>query len=74
MQLSNRIAVDPAILDGQAHIRGTRVTVRNIVENLKQHRDCRRLLAAYPELEADDMRDAVAFAAEHAFALEPAQR
>lgn len=65
MSFLDRIATDPSVLDGQPHIRGTRVTVRRIVEALIIQRNCKRLLDQHPELEPDDMRAAAEFAALH---------
>ena len=65
MPPANRIAVDPAILGGQPHIRGTRLTVRRIVEALIIHRSCVQLLAQHPDLDPEDVRAAAEFAACH---------
>jgi uncharacterized protein (DUF433 family) len=65
MYLLDRIATDPAVLDGQPHIRGTRITVRRIAEALIIQRNCEALLAKHPELDPDDMRAAAEFAALH---------
>lgn len=58
-----RISIDPAVMEGQPHIRGTRLTVRRVVEALIIHRSCARLLAQHPELDPDDVRAAAEFAA-----------
>jgi uncharacterized protein (DUF433 family) len=61
--LFDRITSDPAVLDGQPHIRGTRLTVRRIMEALVVHRSCLPLFAEHPGLDPDDLRAAVEFGA-----------
>lgn len=58
-----RITSDPAILGGQPTIRGMRLTVRRVVEALALYPDWDDLRAEYPELEPDDIRQALEFAA-----------
>jgi uncharacterized protein (DUF433 family) len=59
----DRITSDPAILGGQPIIRGMRLTVRRVVEALALYPDWDDLRAEYPELEPDDIRQALEFAA-----------
>ena len=59
----DRITSDPAILGGQPSIRGMRLTVRRVVEALALYPDWDDLRAEYPELEPDDIRQALEFAA-----------
>jgi uncharacterized protein (DUF433 family) len=59
----DRITSDPAILGGQPAIRGMRLTVRRVVEALALYPDWDDLRAEYPELEPDDIRQALEFAA-----------
>ena len=58
-----KITSDPAILGGQPTIRGMRLTVRRVVEALALYPDWDDLRAEYPELEPDDIRQALEFAA-----------
>ena len=58
-----RITSDPAILGGQPTIRGMRLTVRRVIEALALFPDWDNLRAEYPELEPDDIRQALEFAA-----------
>ncbi len=58
-----RITSDPAILDGQPCIRGLRLTVRRVLEALATYPDRSELRAEYPELEEEDIREALEFAA-----------
>lgn len=59
----NRITSDPAIMNGQACIRGMRLTVRRVLEALATYPDRDQLRAEYPELEDEDVRQALAYAA-----------
>ncbi len=59
----DRITSDPAILGGQPTIRGMRLTVRRVVEALALYPDWDDLRAEYPELDPDDIRQALEFAA-----------
>ena len=58
-----RIARDPAIMGGKPCIRGLRVTVGTVVGLLAAGRTSDEVLAAYPYLEQQDIRDALAYAA-----------
>jgi len=62
--LLKRIVVDPAVCFGKPVIRGTRIWVALIVENLAEGLSEDELLAAYPQLVRDDLRAALAYAAE----------
>lgn len=59
----DRITVNPAIMNGQPTIRGMRLTVRRVVEAVARYPERERLFAEYPELEAEDVRQALEFAA-----------
>ena len=50
-------------MNGQPCIRGMRLTVRRVVEAVSLYADRDELLRNYPELEAEDIRQALAFAA-----------
>lgn len=62
-QKFNRITRDPAVLNGQPCIRGLRITVRRVVEAVATYPDRTQLRSEYPELEEDDIRQALEFAA-----------
>lgn len=64
VQLLKRIVVDPNICFGKPVIRGTRIWVALIVENLADGLTEDELLEEYPGLERDDIRAALAYAAE----------
>jgi uncharacterized protein (DUF433 family) len=59
----NRITSNPAIMNGQPCIRGMRLTVRRVLEALATYPDRDQLRAEYPELEDEDVRQALAYAA-----------
>ena len=63
MNSFDRITSDPAILDGQPCIRGIRLTVRRVLEALAIYPDREQLRAEYPELEDEDIRQALEYAA-----------
>ena len=58
-----RITIDPEIVNGQPCIRGMRLTVRRVVEAVALYPDRAELKAKYPELEDEDIRQALEFAA-----------
>jgi uncharacterized protein (DUF433 family) len=58
-----RITMDPEVMAGKPSIRGMRVTVGMIVEALAAGRTIDELLADFPYLEEQDIREALAFAA-----------
>ncbi len=59
----DRITFDPAKLNGQPCIRGMRLTVRRVLEALATYPDREQLRAEYPELEDEDIRQALEYAA-----------
>jgi len=59
----DRIEVDPAVCQGQPTIRGMRITVGVILRMLAGGKTVEDVLEAYPELEDDDVRQAMQYAA-----------
>ncbi len=59
-----RITVDPAILHGTPSIRGLRYPVELILDLLSADMTPETILADYPDLERDDIRAALAYAAQ----------
>jgi uncharacterized protein (DUF433 family) len=59
----DRITVDPKVMNGRPCIRGMRLTVRRAVEAVALYPDRSELRKEYPELEDDDIRQALEFAA-----------
>lgn len=64
MNLLSRISIDPAICHGRPCIRGTRVLVSVVLDNLAAGHAFEDILAAYPSLARDDIRATLAYAAE----------
>jgi uncharacterized protein (DUF433 family) len=62
--LLKHISIDPQICFGKPCIRGTRIWVSLIVDNLAEGIPEEEILAAYPQLQTQDIRAALAFAAE----------
>ncbi len=60
-----RITIDPTKMNGQPCIRGMRLTVRRVLEALAIYPDRSDLTKEYPELEEEDIRQALAYAAAH---------
>ncbi|MFN7938507.1 MAG: DUF433 domain-containing protein [Bryobacteraceae bacterium] len=63
MQGFDRITWNPNQMNGQPCIRGMRITVRRVVEAVATYPDRNDLLRNYPELDSEDVRQALAFAA-----------
>ena len=59
----DRITVNPEIMNGQPCIRGMRLTVRRVVEAVALYPDWEELQSEYRELEKEDIRQALQFAA-----------
>jgi uncharacterized protein (DUF433 family) len=59
----DRITVDPARMNGQPCVRHMRLTVRRVVELAAFYQDREQLRQEYPELEDEDIRQALLYAA-----------
>jgi len=59
----DRITADPEILGGKPCIRGMRLSVQRVLEVLATNPSRDELRSDYPELEDEDIRQALAFAA-----------
>lgn len=55
--------MDPEVMGGKPCIRGMRVTVGMIVEAIAAGRTVEDLLTDFPYLQAEDVREALAYAA-----------
>ncbi len=64
MQLSERITLDPAVRSGKPVIRGTRITVTDVLEYLAGGMSHEEIIADFPDLTEEDIQAALAFAAE----------
>jgi uncharacterized protein (DUF433 family) len=63
MNWRERITVYPAVCHGQACIKGTRIMVSVLLENLTAGIELDELLRSYPSLTVEDVRAALAYAA-----------
>ena len=61
--MTERIEIDPNVMMGKPVIRGTRIPVELIVRKLSEGATEAELLDAYPRLEIEDVRAALAYAA-----------
>lgn len=59
----DRITINPEVMNGQPCIRQMRITVRRILEALRVTPDWQILMAEYPGIEEEDIRQALAWAA-----------
>ncbi len=60
----DRISVDPAVCHGKACIRGTRIMVSVVLDNVAAGIPRSEILASYPSLKPEDIDAAFAYAAE----------
>jgi uncharacterized protein (DUF433 family) len=59
-----RISVDPLVCHGKACIKGTRIMVSVVLDNLAAGVSPEEILRSYPSLSSEDIQAAVAYAAE----------
>jgi uncharacterized protein (DUF433 family) len=59
----DRITVEPGKMDGQPCIRGTRLTVRRVVEIVADYTNREEIRLDYPALGDEDIRQALLYAA-----------
>ena len=64
MDWRERITVDPTICHGQACIKGTRIMVAVVLDNLAAGVETDELLKSYPTLTPGDVQAALNYAAE----------
>ena len=63
MSWQDRISVDPTVRSGKPCIKGTRITVYDVLEYLAGGMSESQILADFPDLTAEDLRACLAFAA-----------
>ena len=63
MEKLDRITTNPDVCLGQPTIRGMRITLSVILKMLAAGKTTQDVLEAYPELEADDVQQAMRYAA-----------
>jgi uncharacterized protein (DUF433 family) len=59
-----RISVDPAICHGQVCVRGTRIPVTVVIDNVAAGRTTEQILRSYPTLTSEDVSAALWYAAD----------
>lgn len=59
----DRISFDPKVMGGRACIRGTRILVATIVSQVAHRATVAEILADYPALRAEDVQQALEYAA-----------
>lgn len=64
MNWRDRITVDPQICHGQACVKGTRIMVSVILDNLAAGETTERILQSYPTLQLEDLHAALSYASE----------
>jgi uncharacterized protein (DUF433 family) len=64
MDWRERISVNPMICHGKACVKGTRIMVSVILDNLASNVNEKEILESYPSLTHEDIRAAIAYAAE----------
>ena len=60
MEWRERITVDPHVCHGRACIKGTRVMVSVVLDNLAEGVEPEEILKSYPTLKREDIRAALA--------------
>ena len=63
MEVLDRVTINPDVCLGQPAIRGIRITVSVILKMLAGGKTVQEVLEAYPELEAEDVQQAIQYAA-----------
>jgi uncharacterized protein (DUF433 family) len=64
MDWRERITVDPLVCHGKACIKGTRIMVSVILDNLAEGVEETEILKSYPSLRSEDIKATIAYAAE----------
>ncbi len=64
MNWRDRITADPQICHGKACIKGTRIMVSVILDNLAAGEPAEEIIKSYPSLTRDDIQAAMQYAAE----------
>ena len=63
VELLDRITIDPAVRSGKPCLRGLRITVYDVLDYLAGGLSDDEVLADFPDLEGDDIRATLLFAA-----------
>ncbi len=60
----DRISIDPNVCHGKACVRGTRIMVSVVLDNLAAGMSAEEILASYPSLREEDISATLAYAAD----------
>ncbi|MGD9561413.1 MAG: DUF433 domain-containing protein [Pyrinomonadaceae bacterium] len=74
MNSTDRIVIDPDILNGKPSIRGTRISVQTVLEFLSAGDSIDEVLENYPSLSREDVYACLGFAStllDHNFVVQP---
>jgi uncharacterized protein (DUF433 family) len=63
MEKWNRITINPSQMNGQPCIRGMRITVKRVIELLATYNDRSELMKEFPEIENEDIIQALEYSA-----------
>ena len=63
MGWQDRVSVNPAVRSGKPHIKGTRITVYDVLDYLARGMRADEILSDFPDLRREDIRAALSFAA-----------
>lgn len=63
MDKLDRVTVDPNVCLGQPTLHGTRITVSVVLKMMAAGKSIQEVLTAYPELDAEDVRQGMQYAA-----------
>jgi uncharacterized protein (DUF433 family) len=61
-EIADRITIDPAVMVGKPVVKGTRIPVQLVLEQLAFDPDLNELFAAYPHLTVEEVRACLAYA------------
>ena len=64
LQINQYIEINPKIMMGKPVIKGTRITVEQVLENLAANSSIEDVLTAHPHLTKEQIHAALTFAAE----------
>ncbi|MBI2909706.1 MAG: DUF433 domain-containing protein [Chloroflexi bacterium] len=62
LQYRQRITQDPNVMVGKPVVKGTRIPVEKVLDQLAYKPDLNELFAIYPELTVDDVKACLAYA------------
>jgi len=64
MNWRERITADPNVCHGRVCIKGTRIMVSVVLDNLAAGKSIEQILPSYPSLQREDVQAAISYAAE----------